>query len=77
MTDAAIRGERARQLLEDTLLVEALDAIERDAVDSLAAARLSDGQALIEHAGRLQAVRLFRQELQSVVTTGRLAEHRS
>jgi hypothetical protein len=73
-SDATIRAERARQLLDDPLIQEALAALEADAIDALAdtdAGKFSETQALV---CRLQAVRDFRQRFASILTTGAQAE---
>lgn len=70
------RGIRAQQILDDEILVEALNRLEADAVDALASADLSDGQALIRHAAELKAARTFRDDLKSLVQTGERATTR-
>lgn len=60
--------ERARQLLEDDLLVALVSEAEAIAVEKLVFASLGDALALQSLTAELQAVRNFRSRLQSLAT---------
>ena len=71
---ALVRGQKARALLEDPLIAEALSLMERGVLDAWKA---SDGA---DHEGRerlyhyQRAIRQFRQFFAEAVTTGKFAE---
>lgn len=73
MTDAERRAAEAKSLLDNSLLTEAFEVIEKGAYEELLAVRpwLVDGEAqrstLIN---RINAIRELRAHLQSVVTQG-------
>jgi hypothetical protein len=75
MTDASVRAERAQQLLDDELLTEALDTLERDAVGTALQAEFK-GEDCIAVVAYLQAAYSVRQQLKSVLTTGKAQEQK-
>lgn len=70
------RGIRAEQLLDDEILRATLDRLEADAVDTLARTDVADYAALQRAVAALQATRTFRDELTTLIRTGRLAADR-
>ncbi len=69
MSDAEIRARGAAQLLENPLLVEALDAQEHEAVEAWLVA--DNGQARDEQWMRVRSVRALRNVLQAMVDNGK------
>lgn len=68
--DDQIRAERARQLLDDDVLVSAFAVLEADAVDALANADVSDHPALLKSAAALQAARALPAALRQILERG-------
>lgn len=71
--EAVQRGQEAARLLEHEILVEAFAAIEADALEALVSARPDDDVTRRHEALRIAVVRDVRQQLRSVITTGKLA----
>jgi hypothetical protein len=67
------RGHQAQRLLEDPLLVESLDILERGAIERLRAADVNDTKTLQTLVMGLQATNGFRSALQNVLITGKNA----
>lgn len=76
MSDAAIRAARAQQLLDDDLFQEAFAAVEADAVNALAAARLADLATLQWQTALLQATRQVRGHIENMARSGRTEQPR-
>jgi hypothetical protein len=71
--DEVERGRRAQELLDNELLKESLDAIERDVFEMWAnapALQTSEREALWQH---IRACRNFRAVLTGYINTGKLA----
>ena len=80
MTDAERRASEAKALLDDGMLKEAFEAIERDAYEEL----LKTDTWLVNHdrvraalIDRINAIRDLRAHLQSVITTGTQSARRA
>lgn len=69
-TDAEIRGERARQILEDELFIEAFDAVERQAVEDMLSVPWWRIRRLADHAARIRAIRDARSAIRAVMLNG-------
>lgn len=67
------RGDRAAQLLEDTTLVEALAALEHDAVTRWRATRAGDIDSREMHYHTLQGIEAFKAVLNAWVTGAKKA----
>ena len=65
-----IRAESARQLLDNETLLDTLAQLERDAVENLKGASLTDTLGLVTLTAKLQAVQSFREELASTIARG-------
>jgi hypothetical protein len=70
------RGERARALLEDPLVAEALAALERAAIDEWRATGPEDAETRERAWLMLQLAQRFRAHFESLVSTGTLARGR-
>lgn len=71
--EAVNRGERAKQILEDPLVVGALSAIEKAVYDAFQNTQLGATKEL-EHLHRMhRAVHMFRQALTSHIMDGNIA----
>jgi hypothetical protein len=68
--DKIERGLQATRLLEEPLLAETLDALERHAIERIAGADVNDTKTLQTLAMSLQAARGFKSALQSVAREG-------
>jgi hypothetical protein len=68
--DKIERGLEATQLLAQPLLIETLDALEKHAIERLAAADVNDTKTLQTLAMSLQAARGFKAALQGVAREG-------
>ncbi len=75
MSDVEIRARGAAQLLENPLLVEALDAQEHEAVEAWLVA--DSGQARDEQWMRVRSVRALRNTLQAMVDNGKFEASRA
>lgn len=75
MIDKAQRAARAKLLLEDPLLREAFDMIENAQI-SLFTEQTCSAEQLMEAHRMVRALRLFRDQLTSFVTDGKLLERR-
>lgn len=73
--DTTQRAQRAKALLEDPLLKEAMDVLENAQI-SLFTDKVCDAEQLMEAHRMIRALRLFREELTSVVTDGKLLDRR-
>ncbi len=73
--DVQQRAQRAKLLLEDPLLKEALDVIENAQV-SLFTDQVCSAEQLMEAHRMVRALRLFRDQLTSFVTDGKLLDQR-
>lgn len=71
MIDPIARGERARQILDDEVFIEAFATVERDAIEAMIALPPGSGDLLIEYTARIRAVRDARQAIHSVMLTGK------
>jgi hypothetical protein len=65
------RANRAMQLLDDSLLTEAFDAIERDHFENILSASSDEERARL--AAEVRALRNVKERLRSVITTGKAA----
>ena len=77
MSDAVARAEHAKRLLEDTLLNECLDMIEKAAIDAWAATAMGDheNREMAYHA--LKASRRVRETLKGVIDNGLIEARRA
>jgi len=57
MNDAQIRAERARQLIEDEILTDALARVENEAIEEMLSVPWWNVRKLSQHAARVRAVR--------------------
>jgi len=74
--DVKVRGERARQILEDPVYIEAVQKAEHSIVLDLAALDVTEesaAQKALIHVIRLQALTDIVSQLKSVMTTGEMA----
>lgn len=71
--DLITRGHAAQRLLEDPLLIEALDLLEQGAIARLRAADVNDTKTLQTLVMGLQSASGFRGALQNVLHSGKLA----
>ena len=67
------RAAQARRILEDTLVVEAFDAIEREAFNAWRNSEPEDSERRELVAAELRAMKRFRQKLQAVMSDGAVA----
>lgn len=77
MNEKERRGQRAKEILEDPIFVEAWEAVEREAIEALLAVPLDKASDLQAHQVRVLAVRGMRQELQTVIDNGVAATRRA
>lgn len=77
MSDEVARAERAKQLIEDPLLVEVLDGIENAAIQAWASTAMGDSEnrEMAYHA--LKASRRVRETLKGVIDNGLVAARRA
>lgn len=75
--DPTARAEHAKRLLEDPLLVEALDQIEKTAIEAWKATAIAQTEDRERVWHSLKAAERIRAYLQSVVDTGQLAARRA
>ena len=68
------RGDRAKLLLEDELLVEMLKKIEDDCYREIRASKLMEGPIREQAYLLLTTVDILRSKLRSVMHTGKMAE---
>ena len=68
------RGDRAKLLLEDELLVEMLKKIEDDCYREIRASKLMEGPIREQAYLLLTTVDILRSKLRSVMDTGKMAE---
>lgn len=75
--DPKARAEHAKRLLEDQLLVEALDQIEKTAIEAWKATSIAqtDDRERVWHS--LKAAERIRSYLQGIVDNGQLAARRA
>lgn len=73
--DVQQRAQRAKLLLEDPLLKEAFDVIENAQI-SLFTDKVCSTEQLMEAHRMVRALRLFRDQLTSFVTDGKLLDQR-
>lgn len=73
--DTAQRAARAKVLLEDPLLKEAFDVIENAQI-SLFTTQVCNAEQLMEAHRMVRALRLLKDQLNDVVTDGKLFERR-
>lgn len=69
--DDVLRGEHARRLIEDPLLSETLDTMERATLKKWETSSATEAREELWHFYR--ATKLFRQYLQSTLDTGHMA----
>lgn len=70
------RGERARQLLADPLIAEALTRLEADIFEAWAKTGIRDKEGQHELLLMIQTARKFRAILTDVMVTGEIEAHR-
>lgn len=68
------RGERAAQLLQDDLIVEALDKVEREYTEQWKNSPVRDAEGREKLFLMVKTAQKFRMELESVMETGQLAK---
>lgn len=68
------RGQEAQQLLENPLLVQAFDTIERNLMTQLRTVPLTDKALEREMVRTLQVLHKVKEQIEQVVVTGRIAE---
>lgn len=74
MTDAERKAAEAKAVLDDGVLKEAFEAVEKAAYEELLSCAAEHRAALID---RINAIRDLRAHLQSVVTTGTQAARKA
>jgi hypothetical protein len=74
VNDPRARAIAAQQFLDSEMFAEIFDGMEREAIDRLATAPLSDPSGLIEATADLQAIRRVRETAQQFVATGTPSE---
>lgn len=72
----ANRATTAERILREPLLVEALEAIERDVIEMFAACPTRDTEGMRILQAELRRARKFKETLQGVMESGKLAEFR-
>lgn len=75
MIDPVARGERARQIMEDELFIETVEALRKSLMDRVEAA--STNEATIDAVNAYRALNAFLSEFKSVITTGEIAAKRA
>lgn len=70
------RGNRARQIIEDPLFIEAWEGLERGAIERLAAADANDTDTLRSLTMSLQTVRAVRRRMEVWMAQGKDAAER-
>ncbi len=73
--DVQQRAARAKALLEDPLLKEAFDVLENAQISKFTDS-VCDAEQLMEAHRMVRALRLFREQLTSFVTDGKLLDQR-
>jgi hypothetical protein len=73
--DITQRAQRAKALLEDPLLKEAMDVLENAQI-SLFTDQACSAEQLMEAHRMIRALRMLKDELTSVITDGKLFERR-
>jgi len=73
LEEEALRGERAKQILEDPLVIAAFDEILKVTVDKWSDASTSDDGAK-KLRDFYRATQLFRQVFENHINTGKMAE---
>lgn len=68
--DPIIRGDRARQILEDDLFIDAFAEVERRAIEDMLTVPWWRVRRLADHAARIRAIRDARAAIQSVMLNG-------
>jgi hypothetical protein len=74
--DVQIRAARAQQLLEDEVLVEALNGITKDALYRAGTASLASSSECIAAIAYLQATADIHNKLNEFITAGKAAERK-
>lgn len=76
MTDVSARAAAAKRLLEDPVLIEALDAVEQTAITAWRNTSLADEEGRTRAWYALKASERLRVELQGMVVDGQFAARR-
>lgn len=72
---ALVRGERARQLLEDPLFKETIEALEKDIFEAWARTGIRDKEGQHELLLMLQTARKFKAMFEAHVATGEFVKN--
>ena len=75
MTDHISRGEAARRILEDPIVIEAFEVIERDTLEAFFACPTRDDEGRRHIQTTLRLARQFRGVLLGAIERGRLEAH--
>lgn len=73
--DPIKRGMRAKAILEDDVFKDAFDVLEKEQI-GLFTDQVCTAEQLLEAHRMVRALRLLKGQLETVMTTGRLAERR-
>jgi len=74
--DVQVRAARARQLLEDETLLEALNGVSQDVANLLLVTDLRDASACIAAVAAAQATKDFELKLRQFITSGRATQRK-
>jgi hypothetical protein len=74
--DIQIRAARAQQLLEDEILMEALDSLVKENLYQAALADLGNPTQCVGAVAAIQAISAFSGKLQEYITAGKAAERK-
>ena len=74
-TEALSRADGAKRILDDPLVIEALEAIERDVIEAIYACPVRDLEGLRILQSQLRLARQFKGILQGAIERGKLASH--
>lgn len=73
--DLIIRGERAKQILEDPMFKEAQEKLERDIFEAWASTGIRDKEGQHELLLMLQTARKFNALFRSIIATGEMEKN--
>lgn len=74
--DKVRRGERARQLLKDPLIAEAIEGMRKKMYDAIESSKFKDEQARLEAYYMLRTISLFEKSFAQMVNDGKMAKGR-
>lgn len=73
MTDVIARATHAQQIIDDPLVVETLDAIERKWIDAVMTSPVADAEGRELAYRMFKAVQQFRDEFKAMIADGQVA----